>query len=229
MADEAPLATHTFAVLGCGGLGVPAAWTLALARVARLVLIDDDRVEPSNLHRQVLYTEADAGRAKAEVLADHLRGRFPDTIFEARCARADAGSVAAVLSGCAAVIEGSDDAECKFVVNDWASLWRGRDRRVCIAAAIGRRGQWMVVEPEGACYRCLFEEPPPPETLASCRVAGVLGPVVGLAGAFAARALLRSVRGEEDPARSALVRVQPDGWHRTVVDPAADCGCQRRS
>ena len=221
-----PLTPHTCAVVGCGGLGVPAAWTLALAGVRRLVLIDTDVVELSNLHRQVLYDEADLGQAKADCLAAHLRTRFPACAIETRQCRLDAGNVDAVLAGCTAVVEGSDDAICKFVVNDWAFAALPRNRTASIAAAIGRRAQWMVVEPAGACYRCLFEEPPPAAMLATCQVAGVLGPVVGLAGAMAARALVRSLRDEPDPARSALVRVQPDGWHRTRVPPAADCPCQ---
>ena len=223
-----------FAVVGCGGLGVPAAWTLVLGGARHIRLIDDDVVEANNLHRQVLYPEASVGRPKAEVLAEQLRARavsaglrVPE--IEVRAGRLDGRNVELLLNGCDAVVEGSDDALCKFAVNDWAVSDRaGRNVRVAsIAAAIGRRGQWMVVRPGGACYRCLFEEPPPAELLSSCPVAGVLGPVVGQVGALAARSLVGSLRGRADFADSALVRVLPSGWKVTVVEPAGRCRCQK--
>lgn len=213
------------AVVGCGGLGVPAAWALALAGVARLRLIDADTVELSNLHRQVLYTTLDMGLPKARVLAAQLQRHAPGLHVEVVEARVSAGNVEALLHGCVAAVEGSDDAEAKFAVNDWA-IALPRQRHAVIAAAIGRRSQWMRVGPATACYRCLFEGPPPASQLATCQVAGVLGPAVGRCGAMAARSLLAGLRGEADMADGALVRWTPRGLLRTAVavDPA--CRCQ---
>lgn len=212
------------AVIGCGGLGVPAAWTLAASGARRLVLVDADRVELANLHRQVLYTERDLGAPKAAALAAALRARWTGLAVEVRAARIDADHAEAILSGCGAAAECTDDAACKFAVNDWVTAAPGR--MAVIAAAIGRRGQWMGVRQGGACYRCLFERPPDAEALASCSVAGVVGPLVGLIGGLAARTLLRMDSGAADPADGALVRWTPRGALRTAVDRAADCVCR---
>ncbi len=221
------------AVVGCGGLGVPATMALVLGGATRLRLLDDDRVELSNLHRQVLYPAAEVGRDKALSLRDAAlrlaaRQGLPEPDVEIRTGRIDAQTCAEALQGCDAAVEGTDDAPVKFVVNDWAVAAEPESPRFAtIAAAIGRRGQWMTVAPGGACYRCLFEEPPPAELLATCRIAGVIGPVVGQVGALAARSLLRALRGRPDPARSALVRRLATGFATTPVARAPDCPCQR--
>lgn len=217
---------QTIAVLGCGGLGVPAAWTLALDGRHRLVLIDDDRVEISNLHRQILYGVGDVGLPKVERLAAALRQIAPALAVEPRPGRISPQNVGELLGGCDAVIEGSDDAVSKFAVSD-AVVGGGGPRLASIAAAIGRRGQWMVVRHGGPCYRCLFEAPPPPESLATCQIAGVLGPAVGQVGALAARSLLAALDGRADPADGALVRLNARGLLRTAVAAAGDCRCQR--
>ncbi len=223
------LLPRTIAVLGCGGLGVPAAWTLALDGRYPLVLIDDDCVELSNLHRQVLYATAEVGQPKAPALARALLEVAPQLQVEVRQGRLGPANAAALLQGCDAVLEGTDDAVSKFAVNDWAvGAPAGVQRVASIAAAIGRRGQWMVVRSAGPCYRCLFEEPPQPESLATCQIAGVLGPAVGQVGALAARSLLRVLAGEADSADGALVRLQARGLLRTPVAAAAACRCQAR-
>lgn len=208
------------AVIGCGGLGVPAAWTLVLGGARRLRLIDPDVVELSNLHRQVLYTEADLGRPKADVLAARLQAMAPDLVVSTRRTTVTADSLSAAVAGCEAILEGTDDAGSKFLVSDYAAA---HGLTATIAAAIGRRGQWFTVTSGRACYRCLFEAPPPPEMLATCAVAGVLGTVTGQVGALAARSLLRTLRGEPDAATSALVRLSPRGLARTAVAVARDC------
>lgn len=220
-------AKSAIAVLGCGGLGVPAAWTLALDGRHRLVLIDDDRVEISNLHRQILYRASDIGMPKAERLAAALCEVEPSLEIEVRQGRLSPHNAGELLQGCDAVIEGTDDAVSKFAVNDLVISGRG-PKIAGIAAAIGRRGQWMVVRQPGPCYRCLFEEPPPPESLATCQIAGVLGPAVGQVGALAARSLLAALDGRPDPADAALVRLTARGLLRTAVAAAADCRCQRQ-
>ena len=212
------------AVVGCGGLGVPAAWTLALGGQRQFRLIDADVVETSNLHRQVLYTTLDLGRLKAQRLAEILREKFTADV-EVLATRLDADNVAKLLAGCDAALEGSDDALAKFAVNDWA-VAQPRQRVAVIAAAIGRRGQWFTVTPQSSCYRCLFEAPPPPESLTTCAIAGVLGPVTGQVGGYGAQSLLHALRGTPDAAIGALMRLTTRGLLRTHVATARDCACR---
>ena len=212
------------ALVGCGGLGVPAAWTLALGGQRAFRLIDADVVEESNLHRQVLYTTPDIGQPKAAQLAHWLRAHFGADV-QIAATRLDAANAEALLDSCDAVLEGSDDALAKFAVNDWA-VAQPRRRTVVIAAAIGRRGQWFAVTPHSSCYRCLFEAPPPPDSLSNCAIAGVLGPVTGQVGGYAARTLLHALAGQPDAAVGALMRFSPRGLLRTPVAVAADCLCQ---
>jgi molybdopterin/thiamine biosynthesis adenylyltransferase len=212
------------ALIGCGGLGVPAAWTLALGGELQFRLIDADVVEESNLHRQVLYTTPDIGQMKAERLAEFLRTKFHADV-EVLATRLDAANAPHLLDGCSAALEGSDDALAKFAVNDWAVV-QPRLRTVVIAAAIGRRGQWFTVTPRSSCYRCLFEAPPPPESLTTCAIAGVLGPVTGQVGGYAARSMLHALAGKPDAAVGALMRLTTRGLLRTAVAVAGDCSCR---
>ncbi|MCO4762286.1 MAG: ThiF family adenylyltransferase [Myxococcales bacterium] len=220
------------AIVGCGGLGVPAAWTLALGGARHLRLIDADTVELSNLHRQVLYGEQDVGQRKTAQLATALTSRFSGLEVEVVPQRLTADNQSTLLSGTLAVVEGTDDAACKFRVSDHVvDARRTQDRSqpqiAVIAAAVSRQGQWMTITPDGACYRCLFEAPPPAESLATCETAGVLGPVVGHIGAAAGRALARTLSGRPDPSQSALIRWHQGDYRRVAVPTAADCPCQR--
>ncbi len=222
-------AAQRVVIVGCGGLGVPAAWTLAAAGVGTLVLVDDDRVEPSNLHRQVLYRELDVGVPKVEALAMALVDRVPTLRVEAVELRVrGASALLPLLDGAHGLFEGTDDAAQKFAASDALVALRAGPRPVgVIAAAIGRRGQWFGQLPDGPCFRCLFEEPPPPALVQSCVVAGVLGPSVLEVGAWAARSLLRLLDGRADAAAGALIRRDAAGWARTPVQIAADCPCRR--
>lgn len=221
-------AHHRVVLVGCGGLGVPAAWTLAAAGVGSLVLVDDDTVEASNLHRQVLYREADVGYAKVDALALALVDRFPHLRVEAVAQRiGGVDDLLPLLEGATGLFEGTDDAAQKFASSDALVALRCQGAPVgVVAAAIGRRGQWFGQRPDGPCFRCLFEEPPPAALVQSCVVAGVLGPSVLEVGAWAARTLLRLLDGRPDPAAGALVRRDATGFARTPVQRAADCRCQ---
>lgn len=209
-------------MVGCGGLGVPAAWTLALAGARHLRLFDPDVVEVSNLHRQVLYRTTDVGRPKAAALAALLHERF-GVDCEVAPGRLTAEQSEVLLQGCVAALDATDDAASKFAVNDWAVAGRalGQARWACVAAAIGRRGQWFVIQPAGPDYRSIFEAPPPDDALATCAIAGVLGPVTGATGGLAARALWRVLQGQGDPACAALMRLEPRGMLQTLPPDCA--------
>jgi molybdopterin-synthase adenylyltransferase len=185
----ARLARSRVLVVGIGGLGAPAASTLAAAGIGMLRLVDPDRIEVSNLHRQPLYEIADLGLLKVQVAADRLRLRHPALRVDARPERFGVGH----LCGVDVVLDGTDTIAAKFAVND-ACVTAGVP--LVHAGVLGFRAQLLTVLPgRSACYRCLFEEPPPPGDAPSCEQAGVLGPVPVLVGALQAAETIRLLAG----------------------------------
>ena len=179
---------RTAVLLGAGGLGCPAALALAEEKLdLRLRIVDPDRVERSNLARQILYGEADVGAFKAEVAARQVGG-------EARVARFDAGTAGELLQGADLLIDGTDDYATRFLANDEA-LRRGIP--LVHGAALGWTGQLATILPgRTGCLRCLFEGPP--EGAPTCAEAGVLSALCGLVGAAMARSAAAVLRGVPD-------------------------------
>jgi len=175
----------TAVLLGAGGLGCPAALALTGEQLdLRLVIVDPDRVDRSNLARQILYSEADLGAFKAEVAARRVGG-------EARVSRFDAATASDLLRDADVLIDATDNFETRFLANDEA-LRRGVP--LVHGAALGWTGQLATVLPgRTACLRCLFEGPP--ESAPTCAEAGVLAPLCGLVGAAMARAASAVLRG----------------------------------
>jgi len=201
------IAKSTFVVVGAGGLGAPLALALALAGAGRLVLVDDDIVDLSNLPRQILYRSSDVGRPKVVVAREALlrRGVAPARI-EAVRTRFDATSAAALLHDASVVCDGSDDPATKFFVNDAA---RARGVAAVIAGVVRDQGNVFPVrvgDDAGACYRCLFEAPPGGDDVGpTCADAGVLGPRCGQVAAWQARVAIALATGDD-----------PDGLGRRV-------------
>ncbi len=192
-------------LIGAGGLGCGAALALAAAGISPITVVDDDVVEDSNLHRQVLLSAAFTGQPKVLSLAASIAQRFPAVRVRPVLARFEQKSAAALLADCQVVLDGSDNLATKFFANDAAVLAR---RPLVHAAAVGTGGQLMTV-PVGArpCFRCLFEELPAPDADApSCALAGVLGPVPGVLGALGACEAVRLVRGETPAFAGQLIR-----------------------
>ncbi len=216
------LARSRALVIGVGGLGAPAAMALAAAGVGTLGLIDPDVVELSNLHRQPLYASADVGRAKVEVAAERLGALAPALRVEtwrARFGPADAH----LLGSFDVVLDGTDTIAAKFVLSD-AAVAAGVP--LVHAGVLGFRAQLLTVLPgRSACYRCVFEEAPPPGDVPSCQEAGVLGPVTALAGALQAAEALRLLTGLPPAHANALLAVdtQAGSWRTVPVAPNPRC------
>jgi adenylyltransferase/sulfurtransferase len=234
-------------IIGAGGLGCPAALALAAGGARRIGVVDDDRVDATNLHRQVLFTDADAhiGAPKVDAFARALRRRFPALDVTTHAARFAVDNAAALVNAYDVVIDGSDNFATKFLANDAAVL---AQRPLIHGAAVGVGGQLLTVPAGGRpCYRCLFEQPPAAGVGPSCAEAGVLGPVPGVVGALAGAEAIRLLRGQPpgfvgrllqyDGARMTLRAVSfnpnprcavcaPDARiHALAADeyPAADC------
>lgn len=207
-------------VVGAGGLGCPAAWALA-PHVGTLGLVDDDRVELSNLNRQILHRTEDVGRDKVQSARDALLRRWPELTVEPVRARVDAGNAAALVRGWDVVVDGTDSFDAKFVLND-ACVRAGVP--LVHGACVQWTGQLMAVVPGAACYRCLFEAPPPPGAAPSCQEAGIVGALAGVIGALMADEALAILAGAPTLAGTLLVVDGRDDRRRRVrIKPRAGC------
>ena len=170
-------------IIGMGGLGCPAAVSLAQAGVRRLTLVDGDVVEPSNLHRQPLYGPEDVGRLKVDVARERLARAFPGLELEAWARRVGPDDVEPLLARHALAIDGTDSVAAKFFLSDAVA-------RVGTPLVSGGVVQWggqaMRIDPGGACLRCLYGTAPREDEVPTCASAGVLGSLAGVLGALQA-------------------------------------------
>jgi adenylyltransferase/sulfurtransferase len=205
---------------GAGGIGAPAALALGAAGVRRLVVVDDDAIELSNLHRQILFGDSDVGADKVATFAAALERRFPGIEVVVVHGRALPDSAVELCKRASVVIDATDNFASRFLLADAAHLC---EVPVVHAAAVRWQATVMAVRPGGRpCYRCLFEDIPADVTV-DCATAGVAGPVCGVAGAVAADRALSILAGDErayahivtydglaDRLRSVPVALRPD-------------------
>ncbi|AKK10130.1 ThiF family adenylyltransferase [Corynebacterium uterequi] len=194
--QEALAAAHV-AVVGAGGLGSPALLYLAAAGVGRIRVIDDDAVELSNLHRQVIHTTARVGTSKADSAAATMRELNPEVRVDVVNERVTWDNSRELLDGCDVVLDGSDNFDTRHVVSHACA--RLRIPHVW-ASILGFEAQLSVFwAGRGPIYEDLFPTPPAPGTVPSCAQAGVLGPVVGVVGSAMAMEALKIVSGVGTP------------------------------
>jgi molybdopterin-synthase adenylyltransferase len=212
-------------IVGAGGLGVPAALRLAQSGLVHITLIDPERIELSNLARQVIYGTGDVGLFKAEVAALRLAAQFPGLDVESVVGALTGENVAGMISRHDFIIDGTDDPPTKFLISDTCVAAR---RPFVYGGVLGFSGQAMTVMPtRTACLRCLFEGPPAEGEIASCREAGILGPVAGVIGAVQAEEAILFARGEP-PALAGRILTYDARAGRTrsaSVTPRRGCGC----
>lgn len=180
-------------LVGAGGIGAPAALALGEAGVREIRVVDDDAVELSNLHRQILFSDEDVGRPKLDAFAEALQGRFAGMVVTCVEARVHPGNVMDLLAGASVVLDATDNFATRFLLADAAHL-----AGVPIVHAAAVRWQATVMaSPAGGrpCYRCLFEDIPQGVTI-DCATAGVAGPVCGVAGALGADRVLGILEGD---------------------------------
>jgi len=170
------------AIVGAGGLGSPAALYLAAAGVGTIALIDGDRVEVSNLQRQILHDSHRVGQPKVESARRTLSDLNPEVEVRTHPVRLSAANALELLGGYDVVVDGTDSYPTRYLIND-ASLHL---RVPVVHGSVFRfEGQATTFLPyAGPCYRCLFPAPPPPELALPCAEAGVLGAVPGIVGSI---------------------------------------------
>jgi adenylyltransferase/sulfurtransferase len=171
-------------VVGAGGLGIPASVYLAAAGVGKIGIVDHDTVEKSNLHRQILFSEADVGKKKAGVAGDRLHQVNPHVSVVPFDVKLDSSSALEILEGYDVVLDCTDNFPARYLINDACVLLRKPD----VYASVFRfDGQASVFDAQqGPCYRCLFPQPPPPDSVQDCAEAGVLGVLPGIMGSIQA-------------------------------------------
>ena len=224
---QAKLAAARVAVVGCGALGSVVAMTLARAGVGFLRLVDRDIPELSNLPRQVLFDEADvaAGLPKAVAAAGRLATINSQIAIEPVVADLSAANAADLLGGCDVIVDGSDNFEARFLVNEVACR-----RRVpwVHGGAIGAEGRVLAIVPgRTACLRCLIPEPPAAGSLPTCDTAGIIGPAAVVVGAVEAAEAIKLVVGAPEAASNRLLvcDLWSNVWRTVDLAPLVAAGC----
>jgi molybdopterin/thiamine biosynthesis adenylyltransferase/rhodanese-related sulfurtransferase len=204
-AGQARLADARVALIGAGGLGAPAALYLAAAGIGHLTLIDDDRVERSNLQRQVIHADARVGMAKTESARLALAALNPRVRIATRPERLVAANVEALIRDHDVIIDGADNFPTRYLVDAACR----RLRLPLVYGAVHRfSGQVSVFDArreESPCYRCLFPDPPDAADAPNCSEAGVLGVVPGVIGLLQAVEAMKLVLGLGEPLTGRLL------------------------
>jgi adenylyltransferase/sulfurtransferase len=220
-------------VCGCGALGSFVANLLVRAGVGALRIVDRDFVETSNLQRQVLFDEHDAaaGLPKAVAAAEKL-ARINSTVrVEPVVADLDPRNIDQLADGADVIVDGTDNFETRFLINDFAV---SRRRPWVYGGCLGAEGQMMTILPgEGPCLRCLIPDCPPAGSTPTCDTAGILGPTVGFIASLEALEALKILSGNRAAVSRSLTVV--DLWNNRLrqVDVASlagqtDCPACRR-
>jgi len=233
-------------IVGAGGLGAPVGLYLAAAGVGHLGLVDFDVVDESNLHRQVIHGTRDVGRPKVASATDRLYDVNPRVHVEAYETRLTSQNALELFAGYDVIVDGTDNFPTRYLVND-ACVLLGKPN---VYGSIFRfEGQASVFWAKaGACYRCLYQEPPPPGLVPSCAEGGVLGVLPGIIGSIQANETIKLILGGGDPLVNRLLlfdawklrfremKLQKDpncpicGEHQTIhelIDYEAFCGLRK--
>ncbi len=199
------LKSSSVLLVGAGGLGSPAATYLAAAGVGRIGLVDFDTVEMSNLQRQILYGTSDVGRPKLEAASERLNDLNPHVEIDRHEVRLTSDNALDIIDDYDVVADGTDNFPTRYLVND-ACVMTGTPN---VYASIFRfEGQVSVFATEdGPCYRCLYEEPPPPGLVPSCAEGGVLGILPGFIGTLQATEVIKVLTGIGEPLIGRLLMV----------------------
>ncbi|WP_129656957.1 molybdopterin-synthase adenylyltransferase MoeB [Rothia halotolerans] len=221
-------------VIGAGGLGAPVLTYLAAAGVGRIEIVDDDVVDRSNLHRQVIHAEERIGEPKTASAAGVMRGLHPEVdVVEHRC-RITPGNALELMREADLVIDGSDNFLTRYVVSDAAEILR---KPVVHGAILRFSGQVSVFwAGRGPTYRDMYPELPDPSEIPTCAEAGVLGVLPGVVGTLMATEAIKVLTGVGEPligrvlffdalkASFRELRLEPDPGRRPVKEVGADLG-----
>ncbi|HKQ61875.1 MAG TPA: molybdopterin-synthase adenylyltransferase MoeB [Candidatus Polarisedimenticolaceae bacterium] len=210
-------------IVGAGGLGSPLGLYLAAAGVGRIGLVDFDRVDLSNLQRQVLYGTRDVGRPKLEAARERLSDVNPHVRIETHAVRLVAANVRSILEPYDVVVDGTDNFPTRYLVNDACVLL---DKPNVYGSIFRFEGQASVFwAGRGPCYRCLFPEPPAPGSVPNCAEGGVLGVLPALIGAVQATEAIKLILGRGELLVGRLLLCDALEMRFRELRVARDAGC----
>lgn len=217
-------------LIGCGALGSNIASHLVRAGIGFLRLVDSDRAELHNLHRQMLYTEDDVARKvpKAEAAATHLRQVNSSVTIEPQVVHLDAGNLPAFADGLDILVDGTDNFPTRFAINDYAAA---RGVPWVYGGVVATSGMSMTIVPgDGPCLRCLVRDLPDREQCPTAEVAGVISTVVAIVASIEATEVMKMIIDPPSRNRHLLV---VDAWDLAFelleVPRDGDCVCCGRS
>lgn len=224
-AGQAKLSSSRIVVIGAGGLGAPALLYLAAAGIGHITVIDDDRVERSNLHRQVVHADARVGMGKAESARMALLALNPRVQVKTVTERLRAENVEALIRGHDVVVDGADNFATRYLL---AAATRRLGIPMVYAAIERFTGQASVFDPrrnDSPCYRCLFPEPPSAADAPNCAEAGVLGVLPGTLGLVQATEAIKLVLGIGQPLVGRLLTYDALGMRFRELTLRRDPAC----
>ncbi|MCD7936360.1 MAG: molybdopterin-synthase adenylyltransferase MoeB [Tannerellaceae bacterium] len=208
-------------VIGAGGLGAPVALYLAAAGVGTLGIVDGDVVDLSNLQRQIIHFTADVGRPKVDSAREKIRQINPDVQVVTYPEFFTASNAAEIVRKYDFIIDGTDNFPVKFLIND-ACVLEGKP--FSHGGILRFEGQTLTYVPGAACYRCLFQAPPPPNAVPTCSQAGVLGAIAGMLGTIQAAETLKYITGVGDLLTNRLLTFNAKAMtFREVKTPQNKC------
>lgn len=210
-------------IVGAGGLGCPAALYLAAAGVGRVGLADPDRVDASNLQRQVLYGVDDVGAYKVDLAAARMEAIQPEIQVDRHRVRVTSENALELLEPYDIVIDGTDNFPTRYLVND-ACILLGKPN--VYGSILRWEGQLSLFGVEaGPCYRCLFREPPPAGLVPNCAEAGVIGALPGMIGSAQALEAIKWVTGVGEGLVGRLLLFDARSMHWREIELRRDPEC----
>ncbi|MEO8510379.1 MAG: molybdopterin-synthase adenylyltransferase MoeB [Chloroflexota bacterium] len=210
-------------LIGTGALGSPSALYLAASGVGTIGLVDDDVVEESNLQRQVLHGADRIGMRKVDSAEQTIAGLNPETVVIKHAERLNAENVDRLIAGYDVIVDGTDNFDTRYVLNDAAI----KLRKPVVHGSIYRwDGQITTFIPfEGPCYRCMYPTQPPDELAPACSVAGVLGVLPGIVGLLQSNEVFKLILGVGDTLAGRLLMFDAMGTHFDEVKVWRDPSC----
>ncbi len=204
LAGQKKLKGASVLCIGAGGLGSPIAMYLAAAGIGKIGIVDFDTVDYSNLQRQILHTDADVGRPKAQSAKETIAGINPNTEVVLHNTRITSENALDLIRSYDIVVDGTDNFPTRYLTNDacvllkkpnvYGSIFRFEGQASVFASHLG-----------GPCYRCLYPEPPPPGMVPSCAEGGVLGVLPGIVGCIQTTEIIKLALGKGNPLIGRLV------------------------